>query len=562
MHLDCIFLKTILDGLKEGGFYQAYLKFTSGLQISNQMHGLYTKQRGGTRQSLMFFVIIILSMLVNTGAIQINSGNKYARQIIQDFRLYADDYDMKTEDPQTYFNLYFSKIATYSNSFGSCLYQSLAIGATPENLHGLHNMYKTHGTSGIFPSLYPQKEREQTGYITLHTNKANPGTTYNALLHTKRVCFNIYSLLNDTYHNAFYTANIVENNVNYFAQLATPKTHELYNEFLEQNKDNSLEHNATVKRTNDKFYESVITDEIAAIKSKLRLSDLMGENLFGTNASEPVIITIPAFISGHAFNFLYNTKNEKIGIYDYNHLQPSDIINHIKVKDGVRRKAKLNIIEKIDSFIWSYLSNPGPMYILEPGFWDDTNFDSEINTILSSNTFNLIKIKTIIQYSKNPIDTYMDIVKRFYRADIPDYIHIQTFHIFNHHSHKFHNEHRNVFQGWGCMTLNNCAESAIAFIETYADLLENGIHNSMNTEINDHHLQHELQMAKKHLEENRAYATKQQQELSKYLYSKMPTNKAANEIEINTRGGCRRRVYTRRRRNHKLRKSRRHKRLR
>jgi len=528
--MDCIFLKNILDTLKEGEFYQAYLKFTSGMQISHQMHSLYARgggrhHGGGRRISLMYIILIILSMLANAGAIQINSANKYARQIVQDFSIYAEEYDMKTADPQTYFNLYFSKIATYYNKYGSCVYQSLALGASPKHINELHhNVYDKYGTKeSVMPAL---TNDIASFFINSFTISIKDKVIDDALYHVRKHGHAIYNSLNTTYHDA----SIVGRDMEYFEKFvkAPDELNNIY--YLYINGPWEL-----YETEIDAYKTKLRNAELESIKNKLHLPDVMGEKLFDVFSPESIIITIPTHIMGHMFTILYNTKNEKVGVYDYNGYIKFKQDNNIQHTQGVfnnnarpEPEPEFSIMNLLFGRPTTLpMSQPFPMYILEPGFWENTNFDSEIDSILNTVSLPIdFNIESIMQYSDNPITTYISIYKNVINKNLgfggkfvnsmTSEMGMTSFTHINDKFNKFHNLHGNVFQGWGCMTLNNCAESAIAFIETYTNLLERNIYSYYNYE--DYNEQ-QKEDAKKDVSINREYAAQQKQELANYLKS-------------------------------------------
>ena len=520
-NVDCMFLKQLILMYKEVGFYQAYLKHTAAYQIKNKMYKP-TTVGGGVGGSMLYIIFIAIFTLSRVKAIHLDLFKELDRQLAQDLTIYDTD-DLQYTQPHIYYNLYYSKIISMYNKYGSCVLQSTTLGLNSSNVQYFYNNY------------YKNLEGNELGSFGMGVNMnmvelAHMNTPI-AIKQIKQAGYDAFNFIKTTYDTDI--KNTIETEP--FAQITNTGVVNKYLERVKRAQDiidkEKKSKASTVEKIIDSLYSSMTNIfakpappsnnqktaentppanflkeyELSAIKNQIHKLDTQYQNIIHTD--EPIIITFAATLSspfeGHAFNILYNTKTHKISIFDFNHISGFVIKNHLDVSKGYFQYNKnaedaVRYIADPDDY---YKNTPATLFISEPGFWAGTALE-KINTFDKINTY----IEDPLMYYSN-ITTGGDYNNP--ELGYAFYFDIETFHAtgdvyVKRHAKAKHetrlipynnmtvpnanrinplpNPYRSTdytsnFNGWGCSTLNTCVQSAITLLDIYDAMLADTVFN-------------------------------------------------------------------------------------
>lgn len=423
---DCIYLKDLIQLYQQTGIYNMYLKYIAGLQITHQ-----TPQSGGddthpARMSYIYILYILFGILatdVNTmtpvgGSASNNTrrahtrkrkrkmrgGVRYDTIAALDKQLVADFSIM----PQTT-SLYFSKLYTLRNLYGSCVYQSLAIGNNSKSLASIINRY-VDATDN-----------------TIILNKNSVGVRLTSDIFKKYVVYN-------------------KSDIEQFTQIKDNLEYESHNYMISLQEFNDNKHNYHNRKHNIQYLEQ---RQIASQKEHLQfIFQSIGSQLHFTELYKTLdphtgyILTYNCMwenvTAGHAFNLLYNTTNSKVCVVDYNNLPHAVIMLNI---------SKITNIHGMYTTTFMYS---------EPGFWENTDFEKQP-------LFNMLN-----KYAENPLleyfkASYVPLDDTLQFGVESDYLVAEKY--YNSTPHVMHPFTNTV--SFGCATLGDTEKSLAMLIHGY-----------------------------------------------------------------------------------------------
>ena len=356
-NMDCIYLKNLIQLYKEIGIYDTYLKYVSGLQIRLQMYPSLKKttQTGGGTASYIYILYILISILEADARLEITyTGGRRARYRgkkqyysrkkrslykggVRYDTLQAYDRQLTADfgTPPEKTAAYFSKLYALRNLYGSCVYQSLAIGNSSKAIGDIVKSYINN--------------YDKTLKITEDSQKMN--IVSNSIMYNKFLSFTSDLIIN---HYNESIKQFLINESEYYMQCLRDFNNEKHLYHNRKHKINYLEQQII---TSDKEHREFV---IKSIGSQLHLTDLYKT----LDPDAGYILTYQCiygtYKSGHAFNILYNTTNSKICVIDYENLP--NIIAYMNLHSYI-------------SQIFGPFDNKITLMYSEPGFWENTAFE-------------------------------------------------------------------------------------------------------------------------------------------------------------------------------------------